>query len=94
MGIHPLAGQPAPSELLIDVVEMEKAYYERQPALDDPSQWVNFGTNGHRGSPLDGTFTETHVLVMTQAICDYRRSRGITGPLFMGKDSHAVSTPA
>ena len=94
MGIHPLAGQPAPSELLIDVVEMEKAYYERQPALDDPSQWVNFGTNGHRGSPLDGTFTETHVLVMTQAICDYRRRQGITGPLFMGKDSHAVSTPA
>ena len=94
MGIHPLAGQPAPSELLIDVVEMEKAYYERQPALDDPSQWVNFGTNGHRGSPLDGTFTETHVLVMTQAICDYRRRQGITGPLFMGKDSHAISTPA
>ena len=94
MRIHPLAGKPAPSEWLIDVGKIEKTYYERQPELDDPNQLVSFGTNGHRGSPLDGTFTETHILVMTQAICDYRRRQGITGPLFMGKDSHAISTPA
>ncbi len=94
MAIHPLAGQPAPAELLIDVAELERAYYERQPNLDDPAQQVNFGTSGHRGSSLDGAFNEAHILAVTQAICEYRQANGIDGPLFMGKDSHALSSPA
>ena len=94
MSIHPLAGQPAPAELLIDVGKLERAYYERRPDLSDPTQLVSFGTSGHRGSPFNGSFTEAHILAMTQAICDYRRSQGIDGQLFMGKDSHAASGPA
>jgi len=92
--ISPLAGKPAPKELLIDVVWLQKDYFERQPDLDDPNQLVSFGTSGHRGSPLNGTFTEAHILAITQAICDFRRRQGIDGPLFMGKDTHAVSGPA
>jgi phosphoglucomutase len=91
---HPLAGQPAPAELLIDVSELERAYYERQTDLDDPAQRVSFGTSGHRGSSLDGAFNEAHILAITQAICEYRQAQGIDGPLFMGKDSHALSNPA
>jgi phosphoglucomutase len=94
MTIHPLAGKPAPEELLIDVVALEKAYYERQPDLEDPHQLVSFGTSGHRGTPLEGSFNEKHILSITQAICNFRRSKGIDGPLFMGKDTHAVSSPA
>jgi phosphoglucomutase len=94
MSTHPLAGQPAPAELLIDVGKLERAYYERRPDLGDPTQLVSFGTSGHRGSPFNGSFTEAHILAMTQAICDYRGSQGIDGPLFMGKDSHAASGPA
>jgi phosphoglucomutase len=91
---HPLAGQPAPVELLIDVDRLERAYYERRPDLGDPNQLVSFGTSGHRGTPLNGTFTEFHILAITQAICEYRRGQGIDGPLFMGKDPHALSAPA
>jgi phosphoglucomutase len=91
MPIHPLAGQPAPEYLLIDVDQLLRAYFDRKPAVDDPGQIVAFGTSGHRGTPLDGTFTESHILAITQAICEYRRSEGIAGPLFMGKDTHAVS---
>ncbi len=94
MNTHPLAGQPAPAELLIDVAKLERAYYERQPNLDDPAQQVSFGTSGHRGSSLDGAFNEAHILAVTQAICEYRKAQGIDGPLFMGKDSHALSSPA
>jgi phosphoglucomutase len=94
MSIHPLAGKPAPRELLIDVDEVLRAYYERQPNVDDPQQLVSFGTSGHRGSSLEGTLNEAHILAITQAICDYRASKGISGPLFMGKDTHAVSAPA
>src|SRR5439155_389879 len=94
MSLHPLAGRPAPADLLIDVGKLERAYYERLPDLSDPNQLVSFGTSGHRGSPFDGSFTEAHILAMTEAICDYRRSQGIDGPLFMGKDSHAASPPA
>jgi len=94
MTIHPLAGKPAPEELLIDVAALEKVYYERHPDLEDPSQLVSFGTSGHRGTPLEGTFNENHILAITQAICDFRRSKGIDGPLFLGKDTHAVSSPA
>src|SRR6059058_4713107 len=92
--ISPLAGKPAPPELLIDVDRLSREYYERQPDLGDPQQLVSFGTSGHRGTSLDGAFTEAHILAITQAICDYRRSHGIAGPLFMGKDSHALSAPA
>lgn len=94
MKTHPLAGKPAPAELLIDVDALERAYTERQPDLSDPNQLVSFGTSGHRGTPVDGTFTEAHILAMAQAICDYRRSKSISGPLFMGKDTHALSAPA
>jgi phosphoglucomutase len=94
MSVHPLAGKPAPESLLIDVAGLERAYYERRPDPADPNQLVSFGTSGHRGTPLDGTFTEAHILAITQAICDYRRGQGTTGPLFLGKDTHAASGPA
>jgi phosphoglucomutase len=94
MKTHPLAGQPAPAELLIDTGQLERAYYERRPDPSDPSQLVSFGTSGHRGTSLEGSFNEAHILAITQAICDYRRNKGIAGPLFMGKDSHALSAPA
>jgi len=80
--------------MLVDVGALERDYYARRPDLDDPDQLVAFGTSGHRGSPLRGSFTEAHILATTQAICDYRRGRGIDGPLYMGKDTHAVSGPA
>jgi phosphoglucomutase len=94
MPISPLAGKPAPKELLVDLTRLEQEYYERHPDLGNPNQLVSFGTSGHRGSPLYGSFTESHILAITQAICDYRRSRGYDGPLYMGKDTHAVSGPA
>src|SRR5579863_1865583 len=92
--LSPLAGKPAPKEMLINVAQIERDYFERRPDLSDPNQMVSFGTSGHRGSPLHGTFTEAHILAITQAICDYRRSAGTDGPLYMGKDTHAVSDPA
>jgi phosphoglucomutase len=94
MPISPLAGKPAPKEMLVDLARLEREYYERKPDLADPNQLVIFGTSGHRGSSLSGTFTEAHVLAITQAICDYRRNQNITGPLYMGKDTHALSAPA
>src|SRR6516165_6162143 len=94
MAIHPLAGQPAPASSLIDVGKLERAYYQNRPDLADPFQLVAFGTSGHRGTPLNGTFTEAHILAITQAICDYRRGEGTDGPLYMGKDTHALSAPA
>jgi phosphoglucomutase len=94
MAISPLAGKPAPKELLVDLTRLEQEYYERRPDLRDPNQLVRFGTSGHRGSPLHGSFTEAHILAITQAICDYRRGRGTDGPLYMGKDTHALSGPA
>src|ERR1700677_3146485 len=92
--ISPLAGKPAPKEMLVDLARLEREYYERKPDLSDPNQLLSFGTSGHRGSSLRGTFTEAHILAITQAICDYRRGQNITGPLFMGKDTHALSGPA
>ncbi|MGA9472387.1 MAG: phosphoglucomutase (alpha-D-glucose-1,6-bisphosphate-dependent) [Terriglobales bacterium] len=92
--ISPLAGKPAPKELLVDVARLQKEYFERRPDLDDPNQLVSFGTSGHRGSPLRGTFNEAHILAITQAICEYRHEQGTDGPLYMGKDTHAVSEPA
>src|SRR5579863_6533984 len=92
--ISPLAGLPAPKSMLVDVAKLEREYYERRPDLGDPNQMVIFGTSGHRGSPFNGSFTEAHILAMTQAICDYRRGEGTDGPLYMGKDTHGVSGPA
>ena len=94
MALHPLAGKPAPKELLIDVDKLRKEYYARRPDIADRSQRVSFGTSGHRGSSLRGSFNEAHILAITQAICDYRTGRGITGPLYIGKDTHALSDPA
>jgi phosphoglucomutase len=94
MAISPLAGRPAPKEILVDLNRLEREYSERQPDLGDPNQLVSFGTSGHRGTPLSGTFTEAHILAITQAICDFRRAQGTGGPLYMGKDTHALSAPA
>ncbi len=94
MAISPLAGKPAPPEMLIDPGRIQQEYFTRKPNPDDPEQRVSFGTSGHRGSPLHGTFTEAHILAITQAICDYRQCQNIDGPLFMGRDTHAVSGPA
>ena len=89
-----LAGKPAPKEMLIDVARLEKEYYERQPDVSDRNQLVAFGTSGHRGTSLRGAFNEAHILAITQAICEYRGAQKIDGPLYMGKDTHALSGPA
>ena len=94
MTISPLSGKPAPKEILVDLVRLEHEYYERRPDTDDSSQLVGFGTSGHRGSPFRGSFNEAHILAITQAICDYRKIHGTDGPLFVGKDTHALSGPA
>jgi phosphoglucomutase len=94
MTISPLAGKTPPKEMLVDLARLENEYFGRSPDLDDPGQLVSFGTSGHRGSPLRGSFTEAHILAITQAICDYRTAHGTTGPLYMGKDTHALSGPA
>ncbi|HUC70487.1 MAG TPA: phosphoglucomutase (alpha-D-glucose-1,6-bisphosphate-dependent) [Stellaceae bacterium] len=94
MTASPLAGKPAPKEMLVDLARLEREYYERWPDLDDPEERVSFGTSGHRGSPFHGSFTEPHILAITQAICDYRHAQGTDGPLYMGKDTHALSGPA
>jgi phosphoglucomutase len=92
--ISPLAGRPAPREMLIDPARLEREYFERFPDFGDPQQMVRFGTNGHRGSPFRSSFTEAHILAITQAICDYRAAHGTVGPLYMGKDTHAISAAA
>jgi phosphoglucomutase len=92
--LSPLAGKPAPKSMLVDLARLEREYYDRKPDVGDPTQLVSFGTSGHRGSPLHGSFTEAHIAAITQAICDYRRGLGIEGPLYMGKDTHALSEPA
>lgn len=94
MALSPLAGKPAPANLLIDVAKLERDYYERKPDIADPNQLVGFGTSGHRGTPFNGTFTEAHILAITQAICEHRKSKGINGLLWMGKDTHAISAAA
>lgn len=92
--ISPLAGKPAPRSLLVDVPRLVSAYYTDQPDPTVPAQRVSFGTSGHRGSSLDLSFNEAHVLAITQAICNYRQSQGISGPLYLGFDTHALSAPA
>jgi phosphoglucomutase len=94
MTISPLAGKPASKEMLVDVVRLEREYYNCRPDMGNPNQVVSFGTSGHRGSSLHGTFTESHILAITQAICDYRRTQSTDGPLYMGKDTHALSVAA
>ncbi|WP_447602864.1 phosphoglucomutase (alpha-D-glucose-1,6-bisphosphate-dependent) [Nitrospira sp. Nam80] len=94
MSLHPRAGQPALPEQLVDVARLLREYSERTPDIKDLHQLVSFGTSGHRGSALRGTFNEAHILAITQAICDYRHANGISGPLYLGKDTHALSEPA
>ncbi len=94
MPLSRLAGKPAPTDFLVDIGKLEKAYYEQAPDLSDPQKLVSFGTSGHRGTSLDATFTEAHILAITQAICEYRQQNHIAGPLFLGKDTHALSGPA
>ncbi|MCL4176239.1 MAG: phosphoglucomutase (alpha-D-glucose-1,6-bisphosphate-dependent) [Verrucomicrobia bacterium] len=94
MAIHELAGKTAPASMLIDVAQLERDYYEKKPDSENPAQLVSFGTSGHRGNAAQGTFNEAHIAAIAQAICELRRSRGVTGPLFMGKDTHALSEPA
>src|SRR5215813_4443180 len=94
MTIHPHAGQPAPKDQLIDPDALTHEYYERPIDATDPTQRVVFGTSGHRGSSLRGSFNEPHILAITQAICEYRRGQRTDGPLFLGKDTHALSEPA
>jgi phosphoglucomutase len=91
VSVHPLAGKPAPASALVDLARLERAYFEARVDPSDARQRVAFGTSGHRGSSLDGTFTESHIFAITQAICDYRRAQGIEGPLMMGRDTHALS---
>ena len=94
MAISPFAGKPATRDMLVDLARLEREYYGRKPDVGDQNQLVSFGTSGHRGSSLRGSFNEAHILAITQAICDYRRGQGTNGPLYMGKDTHAVSGPA
>ena len=92
--MHPKAGQPASPDQLIDPARLIAAYHDGRPDASKPTEQVTFGTSGHRGTPLDLSFTEPHILAITQAIAEYRRAQGIDGPLFLGKDTHAVSAPA
>lgn len=92
--VSPLAGKPMPVQQLVNVPDLVTAYYSRHPDPEQPSQRVAFGTSGHRGSSWHNAFNEDHILAVTQAICEYRGSQGISGPLFLGRDTHALSTPA
>jgi phosphoglucomutase len=94
MALHELAGKPAPKSILINVPKLISSYYTLKPDVSETSQRVSFGTSGHRGSSLKSSFNEDHILAITQAICDYRKFKGIAGPLFMGMDTHALSMPA
>jgi len=92
--IDPGAGTPVPSEAVLDVSKLVQAFFDRKPDIFVPGQRVSFGTSGHRGSSFDSTFNENHIVAITQAICRYRASQGIDGPLYMGRDTHALSEPA
>ncbi len=94
MEIHPLAGKPAPAAILVDVPRLISAYYTQKPDASQPDERVAFGTSGHRGSAERNSFNEAHLLAITQAICEYRQTQGISGPLFLGVDTHALSEPA
>src|SRR5215472_3063301 len=94
MAISPFAGKPATRDMLVDLARLEREYYGRKPDVGDQNQLVSFGTSGHRGSSLRGSFNEVHILAITQAICEHRKREQIDGPLFIGKDTHALSEPA
>ena len=94
MPLHELAGKPAPASILVNLDELEKAYYAAKPDVSNPAQQVAFGTSGHRGSSLDASFTEFHILAIVQAVCDYRNEKGYAGPLYLGKDTHFLSDAA
>ncbi len=94
MALHPLAGQPVPKDLIPNIPRLVSAYYTARPDLDDPQQRVAFGTSGHRGSSLNNRFTETHILAITQALAEYRTAAGVTGPMYVGMDTHALSEAA
>jgi len=94
MPVHPLAGKKAPAELLVNIPRLVSMYYTHKPDVSDPAQQVAFGTSGHRGSSLNGSFNEDHILAISRAIIEYRSASGITGPLFLGMDTHALSEPA
>jgi len=94
MAVSELAGKPAPRELLVNIPQLVTAYYTRKPDVSDPAQRVSFGTSGHRGSAFKNSFNEDHILAVSQAICKYRKSKGVSGPLFLGMDTHALSEPA
>ena len=94
MSLHELAGKPAPRSFLVNVPRLVSAYYVTKPDPSDPGQRVAFGTSGHRGSSLRGSFNEDHILATSQALVEHRRAKGITGPLFLGMDTHALSEPA
>ena len=94
MPLHPLAGKPAPREILANIPRLVAAYYALSPDPAEPSQAVSFGTSGHRGRSLAQSFNEAHILAIVQAVCEQRAARGIDGPLFLGMDTHALSEPA
>lgn len=94
MSLSHFAGKPAPQELLVNIPQLVSAYYTEHPDIGNPAQLISFGTSGHRGTSKDGTFNEDHILAVSQALCEYRQQKGITGPLFIGKDTHALSEPA
>ncbi|MCD4754431.1 MAG: phosphoglucomutase, alpha-D-glucose phosphate-specific, partial [Deltaproteobacteria bacterium] len=94
MAIHELAGKPAPRSMLANIPRLVSAYYTHKPDVSDLGQRVAFGTSGHRGSSLKNSFNEDHILAICQALYEYRRFRKITGPLFIGIDTHALSEPA
>src|SRR5450432_3874101 len=91
---HPLAGKKAPKEVLIDVAKLRGLYYDEKPDPKEPTQRVAFGTSGHRGTALKRAFNEAHILCITQAVCEYRKAQGTKGPMYVGKDTHALSDPA
>jgi len=92
--VSPRAGKPATPDMLIDVAELEREYFARRPDPSVAAERVSFGTSGHRGTSLAGSFNEAHILAVTQAICEHRRAHDIDGPLYLGKDTHALSAPA
>ncbi|WP_333660028.1 phosphoglucomutase (alpha-D-glucose-1,6-bisphosphate-dependent) [Meiothermus cerbereus] len=94
MSLHPLAGKPAPHSILVNIPRLVSSYYALRPDPQNPAQQVAFGTSGHRGTSLAGTFNEAHILAVAQAVAEYRAEQGITGPLFMGMDTHALSEAA
>lgn len=94
MAVHELAGQPPHHSMLVNVPLLVTRYFVDRPDISNESHRVAFGTSGHRGSSLNGSFNETHILAIAQAVCDYRRSNGYTGPLFVGRDTHALSEPS